>query len=101
MRVFDAAGWPGARAPCLPGATERQRPGTSAAMASRLYAAGWGMGGIKVFDPARDPRADRQIPGWPSQIGALTLRSRGPPGPWVRMGTWAVTAPPPTRSMAP
>ena len=22
----------------------------------RLYAAGWGMDGVKVFDPARDPR---------------------------------------------
>ncbi len=28
----------------------------------RLYAAGWGMGGVKVFDPARDPRG-RRVPG--------------------------------------
>ena len=28
----------------------------------RLYAAGWGMGGVKVLDPARDPRG-RRFPG--------------------------------------
>ena len=42
----------------------------------RLYAAGWGMGGIKVFDPDRDPRG-RGIPGWPDQIGALTFDREG------------------------
>ena len=42
----------------------------------RLDAAGWGMGGIKAFDPDRDPRG-RKIPGWPSQIGALTFDRDG------------------------
>jgi eukaryotic-like serine/threonine-protein kinase len=42
----------------------------------RLDAAGWGMGGIKAFDPDRDPRG-RKIPGWPAQIGALTFDRDG------------------------
>ncbi len=37
-------------------------------------AGGWA--GIKVFDPDRDPRG-RKIPGWPSQIGALTFDREG------------------------
>ena len=42
----------------------------------RLLAAGWGMGGVKVFDPARDPRG-RNIPDWPDQIAALTFDRDG------------------------
>ena len=65
----------------------------------RLHAAGWGMGGVKVFDPARDPRgrgfrAERRSDRGPD------LRSRGPPGPRDRLGR-AACWPPPTRSTAP
>jgi eukaryotic-like serine/threonine-protein kinase len=42
----------------------------------RLYAGGWGMGGVKVFDPARDPRG-RRCPGWPRQSPALTFDREG------------------------
>jgi len=42
----------------------------------RIDAARWGMGGIKVFDPDRDPRG-RKIPGWPGQFGALTFDRDG------------------------
>ena len=42
----------------------------------RLYTAGWGMGGIKLFDPARDPRG-RGVPRWFTQGGALTFDRDG------------------------
>jgi WD40 repeat protein len=42
----------------------------------RLYAAGLGMGGVKVLDPARDPRG-RHFPGWPTQSSALTFDREG------------------------
>jgi WD40 repeat protein len=42
----------------------------------RLYAGGWGMGGVKVFDPARDPRG-RGIPSWLDQLAALTFDRDG------------------------
>ncbi len=43
----------------------------------RLHAAGWGMGGVKVFDPARDPRG-RGVRDWlDDQIGALTFDREG------------------------
>ena len=42
----------------------------------RLYAAGWGMDGVKVFDPARDPRG-RRVPVFDNQIGALSFDSAG------------------------
>jgi WD40 repeat protein len=42
----------------------------------RLYAAGAGMGGVKVFDPDREPRG-RGIPGWLDQLGALTFDHEG------------------------
>src|SRR5262249_39703247 len=42
----------------------------------RLYAVGWGMGGVKVLDPARDPRG-RRVRGWPAQNGALTFDREG------------------------
>jgi WD40 repeat protein/tetratricopeptide (TPR) repeat protein len=42
----------------------------------RLYAAGWGMGGIKVFDPDRDPRG-RYVRGWHDQNGALAFDREG------------------------
>src|SRR5262249_40965872 len=38
----------------------------------RLYAGGWGMGGVKAFDPAREPRG-RGIPNWLDQLAALTF----------------------------
>ena len=43
----------------------------------RLYAAGWEMGGVKVLDPARDPRG-RRFPGWRSAPGT--------PGPSICTG---------------
>ena len=42
----------------------------------RLYAAGWGMGGVKVFDPARDPRG-RPSAVLENQIGAMTFDREG------------------------
>src|SRR5262249_18127735 len=42
----------------------------------RLYAAGGGMGGGKVFEPARDPRG-RRVLGVDHQIGALTYDREG------------------------
>jgi WD40 repeat protein/tetratricopeptide (TPR) repeat protein len=42
----------------------------------RLYACGWRMDGVKVFDPARDPRG-RGIPSWLDQLAALTFDRDG------------------------
>ncbi len=42
----------------------------------QLYAAGWGMGGVKVLDPARDPRG-RRIRMLDDQIAALTFDRDG------------------------
>ncbi len=42
----------------------------------RLHAAGWGMGGVKVFDPARDPRG-QGVPNWLDQLGAMTFDREG------------------------
>src|SRR5262249_44490006 len=42
----------------------------------RLYAAGWGMGGVKVFDPDRDPRG-RGVHSWLDQLAALTFDREG------------------------
>ena len=42
----------------------------------RLYAAGAGMGGVKVFDPDRDPRG-RAVPNWLGQLSALTFDREG------------------------
>jgi WD40 repeat protein/serine/threonine protein kinase/tetratricopeptide (TPR) repeat protein len=42
----------------------------------RLYACGWRMEGVKVFDPARDPRG-RGIPSWLDQLAALTFDRDG------------------------
>ena len=74
VRVFDSADGR-ERAALFTGAT-----GVSGLAFSpdgrRLYAAGWGMGGVKVFDPARDPRS-RRIPGWPEQSSALTFDREG------------------------
>ena len=42
----------------------------------RLHAAGWGMGGVKVFDPARDPRG-RGLHVSDDQIGAMTFDREG------------------------
>jgi WD40 repeat protein len=42
----------------------------------RLYACGWRMEGVKVFDPARDPRG-RGIPSWLDQLAALTFDRNG------------------------
>jgi eukaryotic-like serine/threonine-protein kinase len=42
----------------------------------RLHAAGWGMGGVKVFDPARDPRG-RGFQVTDDQIGAMTFDREG------------------------
>ena len=42
----------------------------------RLFAAGWGMGGIKVFDPAHDPRC-RHVPGRTEQFAALAFDRNG------------------------
>jgi serine/threonine protein kinase/WD40 repeat protein/tetratricopeptide (TPR) repeat protein len=42
----------------------------------RLYASGWGMGGVKIFDPTRDPRG-RGIQPWPDQVAALTFDREG------------------------
>ena len=42
----------------------------------RLYASGTGMGGIKVFDPDREPRG-RGVRGWLGQLGALTFDREG------------------------
>ena len=64
----------------------------------RLYAAGWGMDGVKVFDPAREPRG-RRSPGHRRSDRGPDLRSRGPEDPPDRLVArrhW----PPSTRSMA-
>ena len=42
----------------------------------RLYAAGWGMGGVKVFDPARDPRGRPMVSDM-NQLAALTFDREG------------------------
>jgi WD40 repeat protein/tetratricopeptide (TPR) repeat protein len=42
----------------------------------RLHAAGWGIGGIKLLDPDRDPRV-RHIPMRDNQIGALAFDRHG------------------------
>jgi WD40 repeat protein/serine/threonine protein kinase len=42
----------------------------------RLHTAGWAMGGVKVFDPNRDPRG-REVPGWLNQVSALTFATDG------------------------
>jgi WD40 repeat protein/tetratricopeptide (TPR) repeat protein len=42
----------------------------------RLYACGWGMGGVKVFDPARDPRG-RGVQPWMPQLAALAFDRDG------------------------
>src|SRR5262249_31330136 len=38
----------------------------------RLYSSGWGMGGVKIFDPNRDPRG-RGVQTWLHQLAALTF----------------------------
>jgi WD40 repeat protein/predicted Ser/Thr protein kinase len=43
----------------------------------RLDAAGWGMGGIKVFDPARDPRGRGMIVSDVPLLAALTFDRQG------------------------
>ena len=65
----------GSAPPCSPGAQNVSGLAFSPD-GRRLYAAGWGMGGVKVFDPARDPRG-RGIPGWLDQIAALTFDREG------------------------
>ena len=42
----------------------------------RLYACGWGMGGVKVFDPDREPRG-RGVRPWLDQLAALTFDRDG------------------------
>jgi WD40 repeat protein/tRNA A-37 threonylcarbamoyl transferase component Bud32/tetratricopeptide (TPR) repeat protein len=42
----------------------------------RLYAAGWGIGGVKVFDPTRDPRC-RPVANSMNQLAALTFDREG------------------------
>jgi WD40 repeat protein/tetratricopeptide (TPR) repeat protein len=42
----------------------------------RLYAAGWGVGGVKVFDPTRDPRC-RPVAASMNQLAALTFDREG------------------------
>jgi WD40 repeat protein len=42
----------------------------------RVYAGGWEMGGIKVYDPTRDPRG-RGIHSWLDQLAALTFDRDG------------------------
>ncbi len=42
----------------------------------QLHAAVWGMGGVKVFDPAREPRG-LGIPNWLDQLGAMTFDREG------------------------
>jgi WD40 repeat protein len=42
----------------------------------QLYACGWGMGGVKVFDPHRDPRG-RSVQPWLEQLAALTFTPDG------------------------
>jgi WD40 repeat protein/serine/threonine protein kinase len=74
VRVFDAAD-PGERAALFTGCMKV----TGMAFGSdgrRLYAGGWGMGGVKVYDPARDPRG-RGIPSWLDQLAALTFDREG------------------------
>jgi eukaryotic-like serine/threonine-protein kinase len=43
----------------------------------RLYACGWGIGAVKVFDPARDPRGRNRIVGGADQCGALAFDREG------------------------
>ena len=65
----------GSTPPCSPGATNVSGLAFSPD-GRRLYAAGWGMGGVKVFDPDRDPRG-RGVRDWHDQIGALTFDREG------------------------
>jgi eukaryotic-like serine/threonine-protein kinase len=74
VRVFDAAdGRP--HAALFTGATQVGGLAFSPD-GRRLYAAGWGMGGVKVFDPARDPRG-RRFQGARRQNSALTFDREG------------------------
>ena len=43
----------------------------------RLLSAAWGLRGVKVFDPARDPRGRTRIVGGADQIGALAFDRDG------------------------
>ena len=74
VRVFDAADGR-AHAALFTGALQVKRLAFSPD-GRRLHAAGWGMEGVKVFDPARDPRG-RRVPGWPGQVSALTFDREG------------------------
>jgi WD40 repeat protein/serine/threonine protein kinase/tetratricopeptide (TPR) repeat protein len=74
VRVFDATD-PGERAGLFTGCMMV----TGLAFSPdgrRLYACGWGMDGVKVFDPARDPRG-RGIHPWLDQLAALTFDRDG------------------------
>ncbi len=74
VRVFDAADGR-ARAALFTGANQATHLAFSPD-GRRLHAAGWGMGGVKVLGPARDPRGWR-VPGWHGQIAALTFDREG------------------------
>ncbi len=78
VRVFDAADGR-QHAALFTGATQVNGLAFSPD-GRRLYAAGWGMGGVKVFDPARDPRG-RQASGLARADRGPDVRSRGPAGP--------------------
>ena len=80
----------GSTPPCSPGPSDV----TGLAFSPdgrRLYAAGWGMGGVKVFDPARDPRGRRR-PGLARADRGPDLRSRGPPDPRHRLAAGGMLA---------
>ncbi len=74
VRVFDAAD-PGERATLFTGCMKVVGLAFSPD-GRRLYAGGWGMEGIRVYDPAHDPRG-RGITSWLDQLAAMTFDRDG------------------------
>ena len=75
VRVFDAADG-GERATLFNAGQEASALAFSAD-GRRLFSGSWGVNGVKVFDPARDPRGRTRIVGGADQIGALAFDRDG------------------------
>ena len=75
VRVYDAVDG-GERTTLFTGSTEACGLAFSTD-GRRLYASGWGIGAVKVFDPARDPRGRNRIVGGADQAAALAFDRDG------------------------
>ena len=75
VRVFDAVDG-GERTTLFNGSTQTNGLAFSTD-GRRLYSSGWGIGAVKVFAPARDPRGRNRIVGGADQIGALAFDRDG------------------------